>query len=250
MHARAHQLTVLTTRGTRIDHGTWWELLASVFRRELPWFDEEDGRWMKALGCDRPARRRFMTGSEAAALDQLPDLLNVWRAVPAASPAVGFSFFLDESSARTFAATAADAPGTARRHLRGDAGAHAEAARHRPVPGPRHAGTARAPGQDRRRNARRHGLNGPARGRSGFRRGGRPRGPRTAPGRAPARPHRPVPADGGPASASTAHRPRTVQWLAIEPPAQRGRGDGSFEPHALRVAGISGSSAMMVPSPG
>lgn len=106
MHARAHQLTVLTTKGTRIDHGTWWELLASVFRRELPWFDEEDGRWMKALGCDRPSRRRFMTGSEAAALDQLPELLNVWRAVPAATPTAGFSFFLDESSARTFAATA------------------------------------------------------------------------------------------------------------------------------------------------
>jgi hypothetical protein len=106
MHARGHQLRVLAEKGGRIDHGTWWELLASIFRRELPWFDDEDGRWMKALGCDRPARRRFMTSSEAAALDQLPDLLGVWRAVPMEAPAAGFSFFLDESSARAFAATA------------------------------------------------------------------------------------------------------------------------------------------------
>jgi len=106
MHSRGHQLRVLTEKGTRIDHGTWWELLASVFRRELPWYDEEDGRWMKALGSDRPSRRRFMTGSEAAALDQLPDELEVWRAAPVANAAAAFSLFLDESSARTFAATA------------------------------------------------------------------------------------------------------------------------------------------------
>jgi len=106
MHARGHQLKVLEEKGARIDHGTWWELLAIIFRREMPWFDDEDGRWMKALGCDRPARRRFMTGAEAAALDQMPDLLNVWRAAPVARPAAGLSFFLDESSARAFAATA------------------------------------------------------------------------------------------------------------------------------------------------
>jgi len=106
MHSRAHQLAVLVERGTRMDHGNWWELLASVFRRELPWFDDEAGRWMQAIGADRPSRRRFMTHSEAAALDQLPDLLNVWRAVPTNQPGAGFSFFLDEASARTFAATA------------------------------------------------------------------------------------------------------------------------------------------------
>lgn len=106
MHARAYQLRVLSDKGGKIDHGTWWELVASVFRRELPWFDDETGQWMKALGADRPARRRFMTSAEAAALDKLPDLLNVWRAVPTGNPAGGFSFFLDESSARAFASTA------------------------------------------------------------------------------------------------------------------------------------------------
>lgn len=106
MHARAYQLRVLSDKGGKIDHGTWWELVASVFRRELPWFDDETGQWLKALGGDRPARRRFMTPTEAAALDRLPDLLDVWRAVPAGNPAGAFSFFLDEAAARTFAATA------------------------------------------------------------------------------------------------------------------------------------------------
>ncbi|MEO8037329.1 MAG: hypothetical protein ABI794_01090 [Betaproteobacteria bacterium] len=106
MHSRTHQLGVLLERGTRMDHGTWWELLASLFRRELPWFDDEAARWSRAIGADRPSRRRFMTNSEGAAFDQLPDLVDVWRAEPTDRPGSGFSFFRDESGARTFAATA------------------------------------------------------------------------------------------------------------------------------------------------
>jgi hypothetical protein len=106
MHAREFQARVLLDNAARIDHGVWWELVATVFRRELPWFDRPGGVWRKVLACDKPLRQRFMTVPEAEAFAALPANIEVWRPAPVEDPDSAFSCYPDEVSARSLAAAA------------------------------------------------------------------------------------------------------------------------------------------------
>jgi hypothetical protein len=110
MHGRRFQLQVLLDNAARIDHGVWWELVAEVFRRELPCFDRADGAWRRALASEKPLRQRFMTPAEADALAALPETIDVWRPAPVDDPARALSFYTDEAAARAIGRTALQQP--------------------------------------------------------------------------------------------------------------------------------------------
>lgn len=104
LHARQFRLKVLVENAKRIDHGVYWDLLASLFRRELPVCDDADELWARALDCDKPMAQRFMTRSEALAFEQLPATIEAWRIVPA-DPAVHLmNAFLERAAADRFVA--------------------------------------------------------------------------------------------------------------------------------------------------
>ncbi|MCW5623768.1 MAG: hypothetical protein KIT73_03510 [Burkholderiales bacterium] len=108
LHSRPHRAEVLVLHADRIEHDTWWSLLASVFRSDPPWHDDEPRHWTRALSSDKPQRTIFMTRQERELLDTLPAMISVWRAVPAADPQSGISLFLDRETAQDFAREAVE----------------------------------------------------------------------------------------------------------------------------------------------
>ncbi len=107
LHARQFRLKVLVGHANRIDHGVYWDLLASLFRRELPVTDSADSLWARALDCDKPMRSRFMTRSESIAFEQLPATFDAWHVVPADPAPTILGAFLDRTAAERFLAVLA-----------------------------------------------------------------------------------------------------------------------------------------------
>ena len=104
LHARQFRLKVLVDHANRIDHGIYWDLLAALFRRELPVTDDAEARWARALDCDKPMRSRFMTRSESLAFEQLPGTIDAWHVVPADPGLTVLGAFLERAAADRFLA--------------------------------------------------------------------------------------------------------------------------------------------------
>ncbi len=107
LHARQFRLKVLVGHANRIDHGIYWDLLASLFRRALPVTDDVEGWWVRALNSDKPMRSRFMTRSELLAFEQLPATIDAWQVVPADPVLTILGAFLDRAAADRFLAVIA-----------------------------------------------------------------------------------------------------------------------------------------------
>ncbi len=109
LHAARFRLQVLVEHAGRVDHGAYWELLASLYRREPPACDSPDGLWVKALGCDKPQRHRFMTRGEQQLFAGLPEQSEVWRIVPDDRGGCAFAHFTSPEAATAVARTALQA---------------------------------------------------------------------------------------------------------------------------------------------
>jgi hypothetical protein len=103
LHAARFRLRVLVEHASRVDHGAFWELLASLYRRDPPACDAPEGLWVKALGSDKPQRHRFMTRAEQQLFTGLPEQSAVWRIVPDDRAAGAFAHFTTDEAATAVA---------------------------------------------------------------------------------------------------------------------------------------------------
>lgn len=103
LHAARFRLQVLLENAARVDHGAYWELVATLYRAEQPACDSPEGRWLAALTAERPQRQRFMTQDERLLWARLPDTVEVWRIVPDDRPQAAFAHFPSAEAARTAA---------------------------------------------------------------------------------------------------------------------------------------------------
>lgn len=109
LHAARFRLQVLVAHAVRVDHGAFWELLASLYRREPPACDSPEGLWVKALGSDKPQRHRFMTRTEQQLFTGLPEASDVWRIVPDDRAGSAFAHFTSPDAAAAVARSALQA---------------------------------------------------------------------------------------------------------------------------------------------
>lgn len=109
LHAARFRLPVLVKSAERVDHGPYWELLASLYRGEAPACDGPEGLWLRAITSDKPLRHRFMTREEQRIFASLPPLIQVWRLVPEGRSEAGFACFLAAETALAVARNAMQA---------------------------------------------------------------------------------------------------------------------------------------------
>jgi hypothetical protein len=110
LHAAAFRLTVLSQNAHRVDHGGYWELLATLYRCEAPACDRPDGQWLEAITAQKPQRHRFMTRAEQQMFAGLPALVPVWRLIPEGRPDGAFAHFVAANAARDVARSALREP--------------------------------------------------------------------------------------------------------------------------------------------
>lgn len=110
LHTARFRLSVLVKNAHRVDHGAYWELLATLYRAEAPACDPPDGLWLKALSSDKPLRHRFMTREERRVFADLPPLVKVWRIVPDGRTEAAFAHFVAAETAQRVARNALSAP--------------------------------------------------------------------------------------------------------------------------------------------